>query len=95
MIEEFIPVGHDNAITLKEISLRTGMPSRKIRKYIEIANNSGKICILNVGDGKGYFLYGGKEDNEYRAMYLAQEAARARAIIKKVRKMAMAKGVTA
>lgn len=92
MIEEYIPIGHDNAITLREIGMRTGMSSRNIRRAIEEVNNSGKICILNNGDGKGYFLYGGREDEPYRQAYIRQEAARVRSITHKVRKMVMAKG---
>lgn len=53
-IEEFIPVGRDNAVTRAQLCARTGLPDRKVREEIEQARRRGAI-IINAQDGAGYF----------------------------------------
>lgn len=85
MIEEYIPTGRDNAILLREIAMRSGLSYRDCRRAIEAANNAG-ACIVNMSDGRGYFQCG-PGDDEYKAQYIRQEVARARAIMRKCRRM--------
>lgn len=52
-ILEYIPFGHDNAITRKGLSIVLGIDDRMIRDLIHDARE--KHTILNLQDGKGYF----------------------------------------
>ena len=84
MVIEVIPFGHENAISLEEISRRSGLTGRSVRRVIREANLNGDL-VLNIGNG--YFRDAGKsDDNEYRH-YRAMEVKRAREIMHKVRKM--------
>lgn len=51
MVEEYIPYGHDNAITGKELAKLTGITERKVRDQIA----KSKELIINMQDGCGYF----------------------------------------
>lgn len=53
--------------TRKELSIRTGLTDRQVREEIEKARKNGAI-ILNLQDGKGYFLSDKKEhlEQQYR-----------------------------
>lgn len=53
MITDYIPYGHDNAITAPELSRITGTPERDIRREINLVRR--ETVILNMQDGKGYF----------------------------------------
>lgn len=85
---EAIPFGHENAISLEEVCARTGLSKRNARRAIEQANCTDSL-IINVGTG--YFQYSGESDEEYFAAYALSEAARAKTIMHKVRKMALNK----
>lgn len=52
-ILEYIPLGHENAVTYDELSNRTGMCRRDIREAISRARRDD--VILNMQDGKGFF----------------------------------------
>lgn len=52
-ILEYIPFGHDNAITRKGLSIVLGIDDRMVRDLIHDARE--KHTILNLQDGKGYF----------------------------------------
>lgn len=72
-----IPDGARNAIA-RPANMNV---DRSLRKMIERANNNGD-CIVNTGDGHGYFrpVPGNKEDELALKKYLAKELHRARAI---------------
>lgn len=78
-IAEYISIGHDNAVTLIDLKRATGIKdSRVIREMISQARHT--YPILNMQDGKGYFLpIPGEEDHLVRA-YLKQEQHRAKSI---------------
>lgn len=50
-IIDFIPKGHENALTRRELVELTGIDDRTIRNAI---SNSDEL-IINLQDGKGYF----------------------------------------
>ena len=56
-IEDYIPYGHENGVTRKEMAkLFEGEgkdPDRKAREAIQKARK--RVAILNFGDKKGYF----------------------------------------
>lgn len=81
-ILDYIPVGHRNAVTRKQLVIETGLSDRKVRDMIE------KSCtrehpILNMQDGKGYFQPSADEMYLVR-LYRAQENHRTIRIRKKV-----------
>ena len=53
-ILDYIPTGQSNAVTRKELCRRTGLNDRAMRVLIHKAR--GKIPILNMQDGNGYFI---------------------------------------
>lgn len=50
-IIDFIPYGHDNAVTRSELISMTGESDRAIRDAI----SNSKELIINLQDGAGYF----------------------------------------
>ena len=80
----YIPIGHKNAISRTQLSIRSGYPDRKCRNMIAEARDQGEI-ILNTGGG--YFRYGGKEDDIYLNAYLQRESHRFYSIGKTHRKL--------
>jgi hypothetical protein len=52
-IADFIPFGHDNGVTARELSQITGITERKIRDRIALERHN--VVILNLQDGQGYF----------------------------------------
>lgn len=52
-IIDYIPSGHDNAISRKQLCEATGLPDRVMRHEIERARQD--YAILNAQDGSGYF----------------------------------------
>lgn len=73
-ILSYIPTGRENAVTRKELCIRTGLTDREIRQKIEKARKDGNI-IINLQDGKGYYQPEGTEEiqkqytqNQKRAM---------------------------
>ena len=77
-IIDFIPKGHDNAVSREYLRSVTHIPDREIRKLI--AESEEQIFWYN-----GYFRHKNKKDLPYEEDYLRQEQARARALNKKVR----------
>lgn len=74
-IISMIPIGHDNGVTLSDLVKRTGAGEREIRNAISKARNA--IVIVNLQDGKGYFIPTEKEAGlAYK--WLKQEEARER-----------------
>lgn len=64
-ITNLIPHGQKNAITRKELCTQTGLSDRMVRLLIEKARK--EYCILNLGDGGGYFQ---PEDTEKELIYI-------------------------
>lgn len=52
-ISDFIPYGHENGMTARELSDLTGITERKIRDRIALERHN--VVILNMQDGQGYF----------------------------------------
>lgn len=50
---DFIPYGHDNAVTREELARLTHLPDRIIRAKIQDLRQHH--AILNMQDGRGYF----------------------------------------
>ena len=56
-ILDYIPTGHNNAITREALQSLTHLSDRKIRVLIAEANKSAPddVLIINLQDGMGYF----------------------------------------
>lgn len=56
-IIDYIPTGHNNAVTRETLQSLTHLNDRKIRDLIAEANKSAPddVLIINMQDGKGYF----------------------------------------
>lgn len=50
-VTDYIPYGHESAISRDTLRLLTGMDDREIRREIEHSSD----LIINMADGKGYF----------------------------------------
>lgn len=61
---DYIPTGHENAVTREELSRLTGLSDRQVREDIRIASIHGDL-ILNMQDGKGYFRPSPTKDDAY------------------------------
>lgn len=83
LIEEFIPMGRENAISRRDLVTRVGLPDRKVRRAIAAAQDRG-VVILNLSDGEGYFRPT-RNDRECLRAYILQERARAMSILKRAR----------
>ena len=77
-IIDFIPKGHENAVSREYLRSILGIPDRVIRRAI--AESKEPIFWYN-----GYFRHKNKKDIPYEEDYLRQEQARARAMNRKVR----------
>lgn len=53
-ITQFIPVGHQNAVTRQMLCMLTGMSDRQVRDMIADARRD--TPILNVQNGFGYYI---------------------------------------
>lgn len=86
MISDFIPRGHENAVSRQQLVRMTGMSDRRVREEIslETLSTRGEI-ILNTGEG--YFIYDGENDDHYLIDYIRQESSRFYTIGKKLRKL--------
>ena len=84
-IKSFIPVGHENAVTIDTLMDMTGMTNRDVRRAIA---NSESI-ILNLQDGKGYFRMNPrtKAERAFAEKYSAQEKSRGWAVLRKAFKI--------
>lgn len=78
---DYIPEGHENAVSRQYLRDMTGMSDRSMR----IDLKASRELVLNPQDGKGYFRPSESEDGLVRA-YIRQEESRIREIQKTVRK---------
>lgn len=53
-IVDYIPVGHQNAVTRKKLCILTGLSDRKVRDLIADARR--ETPIINQQDSKGYYI---------------------------------------
>lgn len=72
---DFIPYGHDNAVTREELARLTHLPDRIVRAKIQDLRQHH--AILNMQDGRGYFR---PLESEYALvkLWLGQTRSRAR-----------------
>ena len=77
-IIEYIPKGHENAVSREYLRSILGLPDRLIRKAI--AESKEPIFWYN-----GYFRHKNKNDITYEESYLRQEQARAKTLNIKLR----------
>ena len=85
-IREYIPKGQENAISRKDLCSRTGLCDRDLRAYIEKANQESDEPILNLQDGKGYFIPILPEEKHLVWQCIASETSRINKLSKKTRK---------
>lgn len=78
---EYIPDGHENAVSRQYLRDMTGNTDRSNRREIKESDE----LVLNLQDGKGYFKPGPDEDRLVRA-FIRQEESRIREILKTVTK---------
>lgn len=78
---EYIPAGHENAVSRQYLRDMTGNTDRSNRREIKESDE----LVLNLQDGKGYFKPGPDEDRLVRA-FIRQEESRIREIRKTVTK---------
>lgn len=81
MITEFIPKGHQNAVSRQYLKSITHMTDRQIRR--EIAESEEPVFSCEGG----YFRHKNKSDIPYEESYYRQESARANAMRRKVRRI--------
>lgn len=82
-ILNYIPVGHKNAITRHALRVAAGMSDRKIRELIEESNIKNPTTpIINVQDGKGYFIPDIQDPEDVRELkkYVALQKSRIKQI---------------
>lgn len=72
-ITDYIPYGHEKAVTREDLCRITGMNDRAVRNMIADAQFAGAV-ILNMQDGAGYFQ---SDDTEEMYTYYRQEKSRA------------------
>ena len=77
-ILDYIPKGHDKAVSREYLRTVLHIRDREVRKLISEADE--QIFWYN-----GYFRHKNKKDIPYEEDYLRQEQARSRALIRKVR----------
>lgn len=75
-ILDYIPTGQRNAVTRSELCRRTGLNDRVMRVAIHKARR--QIPILNMQDGKGYFIPDMNVEGDRRALkrHVQQEESR-------------------
>lgn len=79
-ILDYIPTGRVNAITRHALAIRTGISDRQVRDLIHYARRD--IPILNMQDGRGYFIPDMNDgvERELLAAYVRQEEKRLKSI---------------
>ena len=79
-IKDYIPVGHENAVSRQYLCSVTGLTDRKLRE--EIAKARETTCICNSSDGKGYYI----PSTVHQAIrYQKQEMSRNKSIARSLR----------
>lgn len=79
---DYIPKGHENAVTRQYLRSVLSLPDRDIRRAI--AESEEPIFWK---ENEGYFRHKNKKDRPYEERYLRQEQARARTLRKRIRKL--------
>lgn len=79
-ILDYIPTGHENAVTRAELCNRTRIPDRAVRLAIHKARR--RIPILNMQDSHGYFIPDMNRTDEKLMLkrYVQQETNRLKSI---------------
>lgn len=79
-ILEYIPVGHDKAISRQTLSRISGISDREVRRLIHKARRDN--VILNMQDGSGYFRPDMQNPEDVQAVqrYVKQEENRIKSI---------------
>lgn len=77
-IEDFIPSGHEHAVSREYLVSITGTSDREIRQAI----SKSKELIIN--DGKGYFIYDPETDVNELRHYALKEVSRSKSQKEKV-----------
>ncbi|MGC4018371.1 MAG: hypothetical protein QM793_03510 [Muricomes sp.] len=79
-ILDYIPTGHENAVTRAELCIRTGLPDRTVRALIHKSRRD--MPILNMQDSKGYFIPDMNREDERLMLnrYVQQETSRLKSI---------------
>ena len=79
-ILDYIPTGHEKAVTRAELIDRTGIKDRALRVLIHSARR--EIPILNLQDGHGYFIPDMNllEERMMLRKYIKQEESRLKSI---------------
>lgn len=54
-ITDYIPIGHENAISRKSLCAATGLKDRVVRNLIEEARRN--TIIISNNDGSGYWIF--------------------------------------
>lgn len=80
---DHVPVGRKNAVKIDYLASKVRMSGRQTREMIEEVNASGEAVIINLSDGRGYFVADETEKNLER-LYMAQEARRFASLKKKL-----------
>lgn len=75
-ILDYIPTGHNNAVTRDTLQSLTHLSDRKIRVLIAEANKSAPddVLIINLQDGMGYFRPAPDEDYLVRIWRMQEKA---------------------
>lgn len=75
-IIDYIPTGHNNAVTRETLQSLTHLGDRKIRDLIAEANKSAPddVLIINLQDGMGYFRPAPDEDYLVRVWKMQEKA---------------------
>lgn len=79
-IADYIPVGYENAITRAQLSIRSGLSDREVRKAVK----ASRELICNLSDGRGYFRPAEGEERYVRA-FRRQESRRSLTTTKTVK----------
>lgn len=79
-ILDYIKIGRENAVTRAELSKQIGISDRQVRDLIHYARRD--TPILNMQDGKGYFIPDMENEEEVLLLksYVKQENARLKSI---------------
>lgn len=81
MIEDFIPDGHENTISRRELARLLNVDDRTLRDMIEDARARG-TAILNMQDGKGYFIPIKGKEERLADIWKKQQCSRVMKILK-------------
>ena len=88
-VSSYLNYGKKNGKRASEVLNEMGISRREMRRMVTEEMIRGKEFILNLQDGNGYFLADLDTDDGIKdaRQYIAQERARAFALLKKVRRL--------